>query len=113
LRHLKGDNYEPSSAGTFPTRVHPGAIEALKEIGIDTTSLRSKSATEFIGERFDLVVTVCDRAKESCPFFPGALRTIHSGFTDPEELIAKGKKSEEAFRIVRDDIRAWLLSEFA
>lgn len=112
LRHLKGDEHDVYSAGTDPTFVHPGAIEALNEAGIDTARLRSKSALEYLGRDFDLVVTVCDRAKEKCPFFPGAKETEHSGFTDPADLVSQGMSEQDAFAEVRDRIRRWIEERF-
>jgi len=82
LKHLFGDKYEVHSAGVHPTRVNPYAIEVMREKGIDISGQKSKSIEEFRGKDFDLVVTVCDDAKESCPFFPGK-KVIHKGFEDP------------------------------
>ncbi|MHA2075050.1 MAG: arsenate reductase ArsC, partial [Candidatus Hodarchaeales archaeon] len=72
LKENFGDRFEVVSAGTKPTRVNPFAIEVLREINIDISKAQSKHINEFIGQEFDLVVTVCDSAKENCPFFPGA-----------------------------------------
>ena len=108
LNGMMNDRYEAFSAGTYPTSVHPGTIAALKEIGFGTTGLYSKPISGFLGSRFDLVVTVCDRAKETCSFFPGATRTIHSGFSDPEDLVREGMDEADAFRSVRDSIRSWI-----
>jgi arsenate reductase len=111
LRALYGDKYEVQSAGTHPTRVNPYTIKTMAEIGIDISSHRSKSIEEFRGEVFDYVVTVCDHAKENCPFFPGKVH-IHRGFQDPSE--AKGSEEEimEVFRRVRDEIKEWIEETF-
>jgi arsenate reductase len=101
LNHHGGDRYEAFSAGTTPTSVRPEAIKVLQEIGIDTSYLRSKPLTEYWGQKFDLVVTVCDNAKESCPFFPGAKKMVHAGFPDPV--------TEEDFRRGRDMITNWIM----
>ena len=102
-----GDRYEAHSAGTEPTNVNPYAIKVMGEIGIDITNHRSKSIEEFRDENFDYVVTVCDHAKESCPFFPGE-KIIHKGFEDPSEF--KGTEEEILVKIrrVRDEISAWI-----
>jgi arsenate reductase (thioredoxin) len=71
------------SAGTAPSRVNPLAIEAMREIGIDISGHRSKSVDGFIGQEFDYVITVCDKAKESCPLFPGKTQRIHWSIADP------------------------------
>ncbi len=71
LRHLYGDKYEVASAGILPSEISPYAVEVMKEIGIDISSHRSKSIEEFRGKVFDIVVTVCDHARQACPFFPG------------------------------------------
>ena len=100
VNHFRGDQWQAVSAGTHPTGlVHPLAIEALKEIGIDASSARSKSADEFPDTAFDLVVTVCDNAAEECPLWLGRGKRTHIGFPDP----AKGTLAD--FRTVRDGIR--------
>ncbi len=100
VNHLRGEQWRAVSAGTHPTGyVHPLAIEALKEIGIDASGGRSKSIDEFRGTTFDLVVTVCDNAAEECPLWLGPGTRAHIGFPDP----ARG--TVEDFRSVRDDIR--------
>src|SRR5260370_19218717 len=83
LRHLGGDTLEVHSAGTASIGVGPLAIEAMREIGIDITAHRSKSVSEFEGQRFDTVITVCDSAAEHYPVFPGAPQRIHCSITDP------------------------------
>ena len=100
VNHLRGEQWQAVSAGTHPTGyVHSLAIEALKEIGIDASGARSKSADEFRAVAFDVVVTVCDSAAEECPLWSGQGRRTHIGFPDP----AKGTLPD--FRAVRDDIR--------
>lgn len=99
LRHDAGDRFDVESAGTHPTRVRPEAIAAMAEIGIDISGHRSKSVAEFDGQKFDLVLTVCDHARAACPIYPNA---IHQAFDDPHTL--------DDFRRVRDEIRAYLRS---
>ena len=112
LRTLYGDRYEAYSAGTQPTKVNPYAIKVMSEIGIDISNHRSKSAEEFRGKEFDYVVTVCDNAKEACPFFPGGKTYLHKGFKDPSEF--KGNENEivAEFRRVRDEIKRWIEETF-
>jgi arsenate reductase len=113
LRHHFGDRYEVMSGGTEPSEVKPQTLEALREKGIDTDGLHSKSVSRFIDERLDLVVTVCDRAKGACPYFAGGKRQIHRGFMDPPDLVEKeGMSEEEAFGKIRDEIEAWILDYF-
>ncbi|HPE63650.1 MAG TPA: arsenate reductase ArsC [Methanothrix sp.] len=108
LRHLHGDRYEVFSAGTFPTEVHPLAIRAMAERGVDISGHRSKSLDEFRGAEFDLVVTVCDRAREACPFFPGGGKRVHQSFPDPAAAAGTEEERLCAFRDVRDAIEAWI-----
>jgi ArsR family transcriptional regulator, arsenate/arsenite/antimonite-responsive transcriptional repressor / arsenate reductase (thioredoxin) len=86
LRHLGGDRVEVYSAGTQPSTVHPLALAVLQRNEIDTTGLTSKHLEQFIGQQFDFVITVCDRAKESCPIFPGDPERIHWSFPDPSAV---------------------------
>ncbi len=104
LRHLAGDRFEAASAGAEATRVNPDAIRVMKEVGIDISTQRSKDASEFQGRHFTYVVRVCDRAKEACPIFPGALKYLDWGLDDPAR--AKGTEVErlEVFRRVRDEV---------
>ncbi|MBI3914863.1 MAG: arsenate reductase ArsC [Chloroflexi bacterium] len=99
VNHLRGERWQAFSAGTHPAGyVHPHAITALNEIGIDISAARSKSAEEFRDAAFDLVVTVCDDAAEECPVWLGAGKRGHVGFPDP----AQGSLGD--FRAGRDDI---------
>jgi arsenate reductase len=99
-----GDAWEAVSAGTRPAGyVHPGAVEALREIGIEHAG-RSKSADEFRHMPFDLVVTVCDSAAEECPLWLGQGRRVHLGFPDPAAVKGTDDEVLAAFRAVRDDI---------
>jgi arsenate reductase len=97
-----------SSAGTEATRVHPTAIRAMAEIGIDISGHRSKSLDEFLDRKFDLVVTVCDNAATDCPFFPGAKNTVHHAFEDPAACSGTDEEVLACFRRSRDEIRAWI-----
>ena len=109
LCHLGGDRYESLSAGAKPSGyVHPLAIKAMAEVGVDITQHRSKSITEFDGQTVDVLVTVCDNARESCPTFTGAKRTIHHSFDDPARATGTDEEKLRVFRRVRDEIRAWV-----
>ena len=107
-----GDRYKAHSAGTAPTEVHPLAVRVIAESGIDISGQRSKHAKEFLGQEFNFVVTLCDQAKEACPFFPGAKEYIHVGFPDPASAEGPEEVRLEAFRRVRDAIREWLRGTF-
>ncbi len=112
LRKLGGDRYEVMSAGTHPTRVHPLSLKVLGEKGYGTEGLRSKMAEEFLDREIDIVVTVCDNAKEACPFFPGAARYVHRSFTDPAGEVGDEHFQLNMFRKVRNELEAWIRSEF-
>ena len=106
LRHLAGDRFEVFSAGTKPVGLNLNAVTAMKEIGIDISSHRSKSVNEYAGQHFDCVITVCDNARESCPIFSGSGIRIHQSFADPAAARADEQPAE--FRRVRDQIATWL-----
>lgn len=108
LEHYGGDDFEAHSAGTEATRVNPFAIEALREIGIDWSAARSKVITEFLDQRFDYVVTVCDRARETCPVFPGSENTLHWGLDDPSEVDGTDAEKLAAFRRTQLEVSARL-----
>ncbi len=111
LRSMYPDRYEVASAGTIASYVNPYAIEVMKEIGIDISNHRSKSIEEFRGRSFDYVITVCDRANETCPFFPGKIH-IHRNFEDPALATGSDEEKLKVFRKVRDEIRAWIEENF-
>jgi arsenate reductase len=108
LRHDAGEQFEVESAGTKPGVVRPEAIAAMRELGIDISGQRSKHVDEFKGQHFDVVITVCDNAKESCPVFFGAAKRLHHSFEDP--AAAQGSEGERLalFRRVRDELRVYL-----
>jgi arsenate reductase len=112
MNALYGDKFQAFSAGTNPSKVNPLAIEVLKEIGIDISHHRSKSIDEFKGETFDYVVTVCDNAKENCPYFPGGKKYVHRGFMDPASVEGTYEEKLSAFRKVRDEILNWIKEFF-
>ena len=104
LRQLAGDRFEVFSAGTEQTRVHPLAIEAMRELGVDISAQRSKTLDEFQGQQFDSVITVCDQANESCPIFPGATERLHWSFDDPSAATGTDDERLQVFRQTRNAI---------
>lgn len=112
LNALLGDRYEAYSAGTAPTEVNPNAIKAMQEIGIDISGRRSKGVEEFLGQRFDQIVTVCDNAKESCPFFPGGANYVHKNFQDPSTCQGSELDVLDCVRRIRDEIKDWIVQSF-
>jgi len=110
-RHLKGDVLEPCSAGIETHGLNPRAVAAMAEVGVDISHQRSTHVDELAHVAFDLVVTVCTQAHESCPVFPGPARVIHVGFDDPPALARDAATEAEAmapYRRVRDEIRAFV-----
>jgi arsenate reductase (thioredoxin) len=111
VRHLKGNQIEPYSAGLEAHGLNPDAVRVMAEAGVDISGQRSKRLDELRNVHFDYIVTVCDHAHESCPVFPGGAKAIHVGFDDPPRLAAAAKTEEErlaVYRRVRDDIRAFV-----
>jgi arsenate reductase len=108
LRDYGGADFEVASAGTEVTRVNPFALRVLADLGLDTSGLRSKSITEFLDQRFDYVITVCDRARESCPVFPGSTNTLHWGLDDPSEVGGTDEDKLAAFRRTQLEVAARL-----
>ena len=104
LRDFGGADFEVSSAGTDPKGVNPFAVRVLAEIEIDWSGARSKSVTEFLGRPFDYVITVCDRARQTCPVFPGNHNTLHWGLDDPAEVEGTDERKLEAFRHTRIEV---------
>ncbi len=110
-RHLLGDVIEAYSAGTEPRGMDPRAVRAMTEAGVDISRQRSKSVAALGDPEFDYVITLCDDAQQSCPFFPAKTAIIHHGFDDPPVLAGNAGNEEEAmshYRRVRDEIRAYI-----
>ena len=97
LRRDGGDRVEVVSAGVSPRGIHPMTIKALEKVGIDISGARSKPVAEFLGQRFDYVITVCDRARATCPVFPGGSETLHWGIDDPAEATGTEAERQAAF----------------
>jgi len=112
LKHICQNEFEIFSAGTKPSIVRPEAIKVLAEIKIDISKNRSKSVDEFTNQDIDYVLTVCDNAKENCPYFPAQTKLIHHSFADPAEVKGDEETRLSAFRNVRDQIREYLNSSF-
>jgi arsenate reductase len=102
-----------ASAGTHPAGVHPLTIRVLAEVGIDWSAARSKSITEMLDQDWDLVLTVCDDAREACPVVPGARRTAHEGFPDPAAVVGSEEARLAAFRAVRDRLATRMAEQAA
>lgn len=104
LRHLDGSRFDVASAGTHPVGLNPIAVTVMKEAGVDIAHHRSKRVDELAGQRFDYAITVCDRAKETCPIFPGATSVLHWSFDDPADAQGDEATRLAVFRRVRDEI---------
>ena len=112
LRSVGGGDFEVHSAGTDPKELHPLAVEVMRETGIDISGHRSKSLERFLGQHFDYIITVCDRARDKCPTFPGDNQRIHWGFEDPAAVTGSRAEQLAVFRRVRNEIserlRVWV-----
>lgn len=111
---IGGKDFEAASAGTHPSGLNPVTVEALQEIGVEWQGRRSKHIEEFMGQAFDYVITVCDRAKESCPVLPGRHTFLHWSFDDP--AAAPPERRFQEFCRVRDEMAdrlcTFLMHEF-
>lgn len=116
LRHHAGDRFEISSAGLEPGELHPCTVQVLQEKGLDTSVLHPKALTRFLGrENFHYLITVCSRAAENCPIFPGVSQRLAWPFEDPAAFLGSPEAKVAKFREVRDQIEerlvAWLHTE--
>ena len=100
LRRHGGADFEVMSAGTEPKGINPLTLRVLAEAGIDASWARSKSVTEFLGQPFDYVITVCDQARQSCPVFPGVHESLHWGYEDPAAAEGTDEERMTVFRRV-------------
>lgn len=107
LRALGGGRVAAASAGTQPKGVHPLAIRAMAEVGIDISRHTSDHVDQYAADEFDLVLTVCDAAREACPTLPGAQRTLHRAFEDPDRPDPTEAEMLSVFRRIRDEIGAY------
>ncbi len=108
LGRYGGADFEVHSAGTEATRVNPYAIRVLAESGIDWSGGRSKVINEFLGQQFDYVITVCNRARDTCPVFPGSTNTLHWGLDDPSDAEGDDEAKLAAFRRTETEVAARL-----
>jgi arsenate reductase (thioredoxin) len=106
LRSVAGDFLDVQSAGSNPAGyVHPLAIQVMKEIGIDISEGRSKHLNEFLGSKIETVITVCGKADQACPIFPGQVNRHHWAFDDPAKAAGRDEEKLEVFRRVREEIK--------
>lgn len=112
-RHLRNDDYEAYSAGVEPKGIDPLAVHVMSEAGVDISSQKSKNVDSLGGIEFDYVITLCDNARESCPYYPAKTKLIHKAFDDPPRL-AKGAKNDKdiisIYRRVRDEIKEYIMN---
>lgn len=112
LRHLAGERFETFSAGTVATRVHPLAIIAMAEKGLDLSHHASEHIDKYMAMKFDYVITVCDHAKEACPYFPTSATQWHWSFADPSAATGTEEERLQKFREVRKQIEQSLRATF-
>jgi arsenate reductase (thioredoxin) len=106
LRAALNENYIVASAGSAPAGyVHPMAVKAMAEIGIDISGHHSKHMNEFLSRDVETVITVCGNADQACPMFPGQMNRHHWGFDDPAHATGTEEQQMAVFRRVRDEIR--------
>lgn len=110
-RHLWNNRYDFFSAGIETHGLNPHAVRVMAEAGVDISGHKSQLLSEFDGTVFDVVVTVCGHANESCPVFPGKTRVVHVGFDDPPKLAKLARTEQDAldcYRRVRDEIKSFV-----
>ena len=111
LRHLGGDRFDAHSAGTEAAQVRPLAITAMQELGVDISTQTSKTLDPYVDQQFDHVITVCDDANETCPFFPNATHRSHWSLPDPSRATGTPEEQLAVYRTVRDELRSRIESE--
>jgi arsenate reductase len=104
LEQIGGDAFDVESAGTHPKGVNPLTVRVLSEHGLDWSTATSKSVEPFLGRRFDYVITVCDRARQACPVFPGADQSVHWDVPDPAEVDGSDEQRLAAFRATYNEL---------
>jgi arsenate reductase (thioredoxin) len=110
MLHFRGDEFEVFSAGVEPKGVHPQAIAAMKEIGVDISRQQSKHVNDLPVKEFDYIITLCDHAAQNCPVFLGKGVRLHQGFSDPAAVQGSDHEVLEAFRKVRDELQQFILA---
>ena len=111
VNNLFHNKYTAYSAGTDPSKVNSLAIQVMSELGIDISHHKSKSLNEMLDKEFDFIITVCDKANQTCPVFPNKANQIHIAFDDPSSIQGSDEQRLLVFRRVRDEIKEWI-SEF-
>jgi arsenate reductase len=104
LRHMAGARFESASAGIHPAGLHPLAVEAMEEVGIDISGQKSRSVRELRHQEYDFVITVCDRARESRPVLPAGAAVLHWDITDPTAVHGDSAAGRRAFRRAREEL---------
>tara|TARA_X000001036_G_scaffold356542_1_gene338617 strand:+ start:104 stop:529 length:426 start_codon:yes stop_codon:yes gene_type:complete len=104
MKTIAGDKFDVYSAGSHPTKVHPMSIKVMNEIGIDISSQSSDLISNFLDERMDIVITVCENANETCPIFPGKVERIHWNIDDPFKRWVSDSHDLVNFRKTREDL---------
>lgn len=107
LRHFAGEKANVLSAGIETHGVNPKAVATMKEDGIDISNHTSNHIDEYQNIDFDFVITVCDNAKERCPFFPSEAQKFHHNFPDPAKAAGTPEEVTDQFRQVREQIKAY------
>ena len=110
LAHFAKGKAEVFSAGVETHGVNPRAIQTMKEDGIDITAHTSNNVNEYSGINFDYIITVCDNAKERCPYFPGTAKRFHYNFPDPAKATGTEEEIQAEFQRVRELIKEYILS---
>jgi arsenate reductase (thioredoxin) len=110
MRHFRGDEFDVFSAGVDPKGVHPQAIVAMLEIGVDISGQKSKHVDDLPIKEIDCIITLCDHAAQNCPVFPGKGVRLHQGFSDPAAVQGTEQDVLEAFRKVRDELKQFILA---
>jgi len=113
LRDRYGDRYDVYSAGTERTHVRPLAIEVMDELDIDLSDHTSKTIDDLGDRTFDVVVTVCDDAREACPYLPAEKKNVHRSFDDPSAAEGTAEERRVVFRRVRNELADWIDEAFA
>jgi arsenate reductase (thioredoxin) len=109
LKHFAGEKYNVLSAGLKPKIVNPNAIRVMQEDNIDISSFTSDNINKFNNNNFNYIITVCNNAKENCPYFPGDAKRIHWSFEDPADATGSEKEIIAAFRKVRNQIKTKII----
>jgi len=112
LNNIYGDRYSAFSAGSDPTQIDPLVVLVMNEIGVDVGNYRAKSVSVFENQLFDAIFTLCDQARESCPYVSGGGIHKHKSFSDPSEFKGKPDVVISEYKRIRDEIKEWIEEEF-